>query len=295
MSLFKFNLQFFAEGATAGGEGAGEGTVDAAQEPDVKYGKQLTKETQDEEVEEPEEIELEEHKPTFDELIKGEYKEDFSKRTQEIVQKRIRDSKDAQEKLNKMTPALAVLAEKYGVEDATDIDALTEAIVNDDALYEEEAVERGVDVPTLRHIKSIESQNKILAETMRQREKDAQNAEAWQNILQQSEELKETYPDFSIDDEMENEDFGHLIAVGVPVKSAYEVIHLNEIQAKAGSIIAKKTANKVANSVKANKKRTVEGTTTSQAVKVKQDPESWTDDERDEIYKKVMNGEKIYL
>ena len=298
MSFIKsiFNLQLVAEGAPAGGEGTGEGTVVAAQEPEIKYGKQVTEGTEEEEVEEPEKSEEPKgHKPTFDELIKGEYKEDFSNKMQEIVQRRIRNSKDVEEKFTTLAPALSVLAEKYGVEDATDISALTDAIVNDDALYEAEAVERGVDIPTLKHIKSIESQNKVLAETMQQREKDMQNAEAWQNILAQAEEVKETYPEFDIDSEMANENFGHLIAVGIPVKDAYEVVHLNEIQARAGSIIAQKTANKVANSVKANKKRTVEGTTTGQAVQVKQDPESWTEEERDNIYQRVMNGEKIYL
>lgn len=294
MSKLKFNLQFFAEGAQGGdgGEGTGEGTVDAAQEPEVKFGKQVTGNEEGEQVDEPEE---KPEKPTFDELIEGDYKEDFSERTQKIVQNRIKGIKESEEKLNMFAPAIPILAEKYGIEDVNDVQAISDAIINDNELLEAEADERGIDVETLKHIKNIEGQNKMLTEQMAQKEKDAQNAKAWQEILQQAEALKETYPDFDIEAEMQNEDFGHMVAVGIPVKNAYEVVHLQELQARAGSVVAKKTAEKVANSVKANKRRTVEGNTTSQAVVVKSDPSSWTDEERDAVYERVMNGEKIYL
>lgn len=294
MSLIKllFNLQFFAEGASAeGGEGTVEGTVDDAQEPVIKYGKQVTDGTEDEEVE----PKAKPSKPTFDELINGDYKDDFSERTSQIVQNRIKGIKEAEDKLTAITPALYMLAEKYGIEDVNDVKAISDAIANDNQLFEAEADERGVDVETLKHIHQIEGQNKFLTEQMAQKEKDMENAKAWQDILQQAEQVKEVYPDFDIEAEMQDENFGHMVAVGIPLKNAYEVVHLQELQARAGNVIAKKTAEKVANSVKANKKRTVEGTTTGQAVTVKSDPSSWTDEERDAIFDRVMSGEKIYL
>lgn len=289
--LFKFNLQHFSEGAPEGGEGTGEGTVDAAQEETkVVYGKQ--KEINDEgndDVEHGQEA----SKPTFEELIEGDYKEEFSKKMQSIVQGRIQNIKGSEDNLRKLAPVLEALAEKYGLEDTSNVSAIVEAFTNDDSLYEAEAEERGVDVETLKNIKMLERQNAEFARQMQQREKDAQNAEAWQEVLRQADEAKEIYPNFDIEQEMLNEDFAQLVAVNVPVKTAFEVIHHDELQAMSAKAIADQTAQKVANSVKANKRRTGEGQGSGTPVFVKNDPKSLTDEDRENIYERVMAGEKI--
>ena len=292
MSRYKLYLQYFAEGATAGGEGdSGEGTVDAAQ---VVYGKQESEESvSDEESEEVEDTEEKDEGPSFEELIKGKYKNDFDNRVQNIVQNRVKNIKTYEDQMQELSPALEVLAEKYGVDDPGNIKSLVEAITNDDELYEEEAEERGIDVETLKHIKHIERQNQAFTEEMAQRERDAQNAEAWQNILSQEAEVQKIYPGFSLESEMQNDDFARLVACDVPVKQAFEVVHGNELQAIAAKVVADNTAKKIANSVKANQKRTGEGQGNSQAVIVKKDPKSLTDEDRDRIYEKVMAGEKI--
>lgn len=292
--LFKLNLQHFSEGAPEGGEGTGEGTVDAAQEETkVVYGKQDVR--HDDEGEEDTKPRQEPSKPTFEELIEGDYKEDFSKKMQSIVQGRIQNIKGSEENLKALEPILSHMADKYGVDDVTDIPALVEAFENDDSLYEEEAEERGVEVSTLKEIKRLERQNAEFARQMEQREKDVENAKAWEGILQQSEQVKDIYPNFDIEKEMQNDDFAHLVAVNVPVKTAFEVIHHDELQALSAKAIADQTARKVADSVKANKKRTGEGQGNGTPVVVKKDPKSWTDEERDDVYDRVMNGEKIYL
>ena len=178
-------------------------------------------------------------------------------------------------------------------DDITDIPALVEAFENDDSLYEEEAAARGMDVPTLKEVKALEKQNAEFARQMQQREKDAQNAEAWNEVLRQADEAKEIYPNLDIEKEMLNEDFAHLVAVNVPVQTAFEVIHHDELQAMSAKVIADQTARKVADSVKANKKRTGEGMGDGVSVVVKNDPKSLTDEDREKIYERVMAGEKI--
>lgn len=45
-------------------------------------------------------------------------------------------------------------------------------------------------------------------------------------------EIAETvsiYPDFNFEKELENEEFKRLLSVGVTVKNAYEVIHVDEV------------------------------------------------------------------
>ncbi|MBS5652498.1 MAG: hypothetical protein KHW49_02850 [Eubacterium sp.] len=297
MSKKYLDLQRFAEGAAAGGEGGTvEETVDDAQKESTKivYGKEVTEDTSDE-GEEPEKIEPEETEPTFEELIEGKYKAEFDKKVQDIVKNRVKNIKGAEDNMHTLAPALSVLAEKYGVTDANDLAGLVQAITDDDALYEQEAMDRGIDIPTLKHIKSIEAQNKVFAEEMARKERDTQNMEAWQDILRQSEDVKKFYPDFNIETEMQNENFGHLVAVGVPVKTAFETVHLEELQAQMAGVVAKNTAKKVANSVRANRKRSGEAGGNGQSIQVKRDPKLWTNEERDDIYERVQNGELIYL
>lgn len=48
-------------------------------------------------------------------------------------------------------------------------------------------------------------------------------------------EIAETvsiYPDFNFEKELENEEFKRLLNIGVTVKNAYEVIHIDEINVK---------------------------------------------------------------
>ena len=37
------------------------------------------------------------------------------------------------------------------------------------------------------------------------------------------------YPDFNFEKELENEEFKRLLSVGITVKNAYEVIHIDEV------------------------------------------------------------------
>ena len=148
------NLQLFADGgAAAGGDGGtaqGQGVTEAAALPQtkgeknnplagVKYGIQEeapAAEVQTETVAQPD------RNAEFEKLIKGEYKDLYDAKVQDTIQKRLKGSKEVEEKYNALTPTLEMLAKKYGVE-ATDINALTRAIEEDDSYYGEVALEKG--------------------------------------------------------------------------------------------------------------------------------------------------------
>jgi hypothetical protein len=289
---YLLNLQRFAEGAPAS-EGSGEGTDDAGQStsqvnPDELFGTgEEDEELEDNPDDNPDDNEAEE---SFDDLIKGRYKKDFNARVSGIVKDRV---KNYQENLDRQNNLLSFIAEKYGVE-STDIDALEKAIMEDDSYYEAEAIERGIDVKTLKHIKKLEHDNEKFAENIREREKQQQNNEAWAEVLEQAEEVKKLYPDFDIETEMKNETFGLLVAANVPLRTAFEAVHMDELQPQVMKFVADKTAKKVAESVKNNRKRPQEGSGGSQGLRVKKDMSRLSDAERDEINRRVLNGEKIY-
>ena len=88
----------------------------------------------------------------FEKLIKGEYKDEYGKRVEDTVQKRLKSSKETVEKFEALTPVLELLGSKYGA-DYNDIEALKNAILEDDSYYEEEALEKGLTVEQLKEIK----------------------------------------------------------------------------------------------------------------------------------------------
>lgn len=285
MRKLYLDLQRFAEGAAAAGD-MGEGTGDAGQTVDQTGTEELF-ESGEETIEEEPEDEPEEE--SFKDLIKGKYKNDFKSEVEGIVKGRVRNY---QENLEKTQKVLDLIAKKYGV-DATNVEDVEKAILDDDSYYESEAAERGMDVETLKHIKKLERENEQFAADVKKREEQSQQQEAWNEILSQAEEVKELYPDFDLEQEMQNEQFGMLVAANVPVQTAYEAIHMSEIQPRAMKAVADKTAERVAKSVAANKKRPQEGGRVSQPTRVKKSVDSLSYDDIDEINRRVLAGEKV--
>ena len=288
------DLQRFAEGAAAAGDAgvksddAGQKNTSAQVDPEELFGESAEEAGTEESPDDGNEAAEEE---TFDDLINGRFKKDFNARVSGIVKDRV---KNYQENLNRQNSILSFVADKYGVS-PDNMDELEKAILEDDSYYEAEAQERGVDVKTLKHIKQLERENEQFAANMREREKQQQNNEAWEEVMHQAEEVKKLYPDFDIESEMQNEQFGMLVAANVPVRTAFEVIHHDELQPQVMKYVADKTARKVADSVKSNRQRPQEGVAGSQAIKVKKEVKSLTPAERDEINRRVLNGEIVYL
>lgn len=235
-------------------------------------------------------------KASFDDLIKGEYKADFDARVQEIIRNRFKANAETESKLESMTPLLEMLGKKYNV-DSTDIDKLTKVIGDDDSLYEDEAVERGMSVESLKLIKQMERENARLQEFERKTQAEQQMQQHFMELSRQGEELKKLYPGFDLMTEIKNPTFARLTApgVGVDVRTAYEVAHRDELRGAEMQYAAQKSAERMANAVRSNSRRPVEnglnGQQTSATVKI--DPRTFNKDDRAEIKRRVLNGEKI--
>ncbi|MEG2001264.1 MAG: hypothetical protein RR053_07730 [Evtepia sp.] len=104
-----------------------------------------------------------------------------------------------------------------------------------------------------------------------------QNRSQWQDQLA---DLRKEYPTFDLEAESENEAFVSLLNVGIPLKYAYEVAHLDEIKQN----FTKEMRNS----------RPVENGITSQGgVVIKNDVNKLTKADRAEIAKRVERGEII--
>lgn len=298
--LFRhINLQLFAEGGD-GGTGADGAMADGGLATsrtaknslaDVKYGIQDSApnaEVQSETVDNGVDLDAE-----FEELIKGKYKDQYNKRTQDTIQKRLKSTKETVDRYNELAPTLEMLARKYGVE-ATDIKALNQAIEEDDSYYEEEALEKGITVEQLKSIRKMERENADLKRQM-QEERTRENADRlYQSWLNQAEQIKGIYPSFTLEAEMQNPRFTDLLRNGIDLRTAYEVLHKDEIIPAAMQFTAQNVQQKLTNKIIANGARPTENGINSQSTAVvKSDVSQLTKADRAEIIRRVARGEKI--
>ena len=314
------NLQLFAEGgaAAAGGDGgaaAGAGDATGVTAPDagerrqkrvnpladVKYGVQ-PEDNADGEVaatgmtEAANTAEQTDGKKSFKDLIKGEYKDDADAWAQELIRNRFKQNGEMEERMNALNPLLEALGKLHNV-DPTDIKQLTDVVMNNDSLYEEEAMQRGMTVDTLKAIKQMERENETLKQREQQSIAETRMRQHFDALAHQAEEAKQYYPGLDLMAEMNNPTFARLTApgVGVDVRTAYEVVHRDELRGAEMQFAAQKSAERMANAVRANGMRPVENGMNSRqnASPVKTDPRTLTKADREEIKRRVLRGEKI--
>ena len=294
------NLQLFAEGAGDGGTAEGQGVMAGAASQqkgvnnplaDVKYGIQ----------EEAAPVAEVQNNPTavvdrnaeFERLIKGEYKDLYDARMQDTIQKRLKSSKETVDKYNALTPTLEMLAQKYGV-DIGDIEALNKAIQEDDSYYEEEALEKGISVQQLKEIRKMERENAALKAQMDEAKRQENGKKLYAAWMQQAEEAKKIYPSFDIRTEMNNPKFVDLLRSNIDVRTAYEVLHKDDIIRGAMQFTAQTVESKIAKKIASNGARPAENGMNSQsAAVVKSDVSQLSKADRAEIIRRVQRGEKI--
>ena len=209
----------------------------------------------------------------FESLIKGEYKDLYDKRVQDTIQKRLKGSAGIVQKYRELSPALELLGRRYGV-DATDPEALRRAIQEDAPASGDEE----------------ESKAPEQTETLRQ-ERARRQLSDW---LRQAEVTKSRYPSFDLQQEARDPRFRSLLRSGVPLQTAFEVLHQQEILPAAMAYSARRAEERMADSVIAGQLRPAEGAMGGQSpVLSKRDVKCLTRAERDEIDRRVARGEKI--
>ena len=299
------SLQLFAEGAGAGdgGTAQGQGATEAAALPqtkgaksnplaNVKYGIQEDA-APAAEVQEVSTVAQPDRNAEFEKLIKGEYKDLYDARVQDTIQKRLKSSKETVDRYNALSPTLEMLGKKYGV-DATDINALNKAIEEDNSFYEEEALEKGISVQQLKEIRKMERENASLKAQMEEAQRQENGKKLYAAWMQQADEAKKVYPSFDMRTEMNNPKFVDLLRSNIDVRTAYEVLHKDEIIPAAMQFTAQAVESKLAKKIASNGARPSENGMSSQsAAVVKSDVSQLSKADRAEIIRRVQRGEKI--
>ncbi len=229
--------------------------------------------------------------PTFDELVKGKYKQDFDSRVREIISRRMA-SRDAE--LDGMRPIMAILQQRYGVEDGKGAaEAVRQALESDDAYWQAAADKAGMTAEQMRQMSMAEAHSRELQKRLEAFQTEAAWQEALRMLAAQAEQVKAQYPDFDVDAELAaNPRFGAMVQNGIDMLTAYQVCHQQEFLAAA----QRQAEEKIAGTVRANQNRPAEnGTGGSQPVKLSGDPSKWTKEQFRDVYKRVGRGERIVL
>lgn len=233
----------------------------------------------------------------FDKLIKGQYKEQYDSKIQNTIRDRLK-GKDAQiTDLTKyqtdVQPLLEVLFKKHGVENG-DIAALTKAVEADDSYFEEEALRKGMSVKQLKEFRAMEKSNEDLRRQVEQRNRQQQAEKQYGAWMQQAEETKKIYSGFDLKGEMGNQQFVKLLNSGIDVKTAYEVVHKDEIIPAAMQFAAKTVEKKISQSIASGADRPREnGMGSGSPALVKSDVSQLTKADRQEIIRRVQRGERV--
>lgn len=316
-------LQLFAEGGEGGEAATGDtpaGAADQYTENLVKLGVPRDKirakspaakpvqqvqpaQVQQQDAGQAAAVQQEQKRMTFDEIVADE---EYNKQIQSIVSERVKKSKAAQaaaeDKLSKLAPALELMARKYNLDvENLDYEKLATAVSEDTAYYEQKAMEMGVSVETAKHIDQLER------ESARRREEDAKSAEEvamrqhFQKLSEQAQQLKATFPNFDLMEELKNPAFARMTApnIGISVEDAYYAVHRAEIQQASMQVAARKTAENLSKTIQAGQNRPVENGTSAQAPSIttidwRNANKNQREAQREAIRAAAARGERLY-
>lgn len=332
MELIKLNLQLFAEeGAQAAPEAAAAETAAAVTEPaaaepsrvtageqlpdgtTVKnaqvaaalekqmkrhpelrnvYGKGQPAQAQPAMNAEPAEKTIEQR---WDEAKKGEFADLYGRDVQNAIRDRFKNQANTSEELNKLEPMLKVLRERAGVENN---DELIKQVMDDDSIYEEEANARGMTIPAYREFLQTQEKLQQLQQAEAQRMESARFQQHFAKLKEQAEAMKQLYPDFNLDKELQNKDFLRLTSpnVGISVEDAYYAVHHRELAPQMMAYGMQRAKQQMGQTLQAQRNRPAEGAMKAQgqpAAEMKIDPRNMTRKEREEIKRQVRLGRRV--
>ena len=293
----KLNLKMFDGEGAAGAEGA------SAEGAEVVYGKQEGTSLEGtkpagEGAGEDEAAKAEKRKADFEKLIKGEYKDLYTERFKKEMDRRFKSAKQTEDALSEANSVLDILKQNYGV---ADIKGLKAALESDDSLISKRAAQNGLSVEQQRIFDAMQSDNRALQEFKAQQEAENERQRVLERWNTEAAAAAGIYPGLSLETEANDpetgEQFMRLLSSGVDVRTAYEVIHKDDIISGAMHYTAQKVKEKTVNDIRARGLRPQEnGAQGSTAAKVvKSDPKSWTDKDMDEVIRRVAAGERIVL
>lgn len=197
----------------------------------------------------------------FETLIKGEYKEDFQKKVEEILRRRFKNQEKRREEPEK----------------------------NEEKPAENE--EKSEEIKENPEPAAPEPEERAAGEQAASEDRDPR----YERLLRSARAARRTYPQLDLREELRSPRFADMVLRGVDVKTAYEAVHHEEMLRSAMGYGVQKASEKLSRARITG--RPAENGAESQSASVERlDPRHMTAEERAEIRRRVLErGEKIWF
>ena len=132
--------------------------------------------------------------------------------------------------------------------------------------------------------------------SLSQREPMKEETPSESDLTEQTEELLRYYPGFNAATDGVDPTFRAMVSAGVPMRRAYEALHLEDLISGAMAYASRRTLERLAGAALAGQQRPEEnGLRTGQPAAPVFDPRALTKEQARDLKERVFRGEKIYL
>lgn len=242
-TLLTIDLSMFGDAAPTAGEGSAPAAAEApAAAPEVRYGKQpeQTAAPQQETSNPTPETPPDKGK-MFKDLIKGEYKDQYTEETQKLIDRRFRD---VNMKIGSMQPIIDMLDTRYGTKG--DMANLMSAIESDRAYWQDAADQAGMSVEQYQTMQRLQRQNDQFRAAQEEQQRQWLAERQYAKWVQEAETMKQKYPDFDLEQASANDMFLYLLKSGnYPMEQAYKAAFAEQIAAKAAASAEKAVTDNI--------------------------------------------------
>lgn len=217
----------------------------------------------------------------FSQLISGKFKDQFTKKTQAIIDKRFKQTKELEAYKSKISPVIEKLLKDYGLQEGQE-DLLFEAMSS---------------VDTYKAVPETEATATVQETAAEANAPDVHDAlkNKIGNWIKEGEAFKQLVPQFDLRQEVRgNPLFSKMLMSGVPLSVAYETVHRDEFLSGAMQYTAEAVRKQMAQSIEAKGRRPMEnGISGESAVITTVDVNSLSPQDILKILKQVENGASI--
>ena len=239
-----------------------------------------------------------EHEQLTYKQLKEQFKDEYQADLQRVIDKRFKNAKrvEAQrnellEKQEKLAPLITALSEHYGTED---VEQLVHKISQDEGFLLREAQAENMNPEDYKKLHSARRQ----AESYKQELESVKAAVRQQEIVEQwqqeAEALSALYPDFKLEDEVDNERFSTALQSGMSMRDAYQYAHFDEILSGVIEYTAQNVKNSISQGRLERSERPMEnGIHSGAPAIVKNDVSKLSKEDMEEIDRRVLRGERI--
>ncbi len=202
----------------------------------------------------------------FEELIAGRYREDFTRKVQQLMDRRFAEHRKLEERWEKWIPAVEKLCADRGL-DPEDAEGMTAMLEREAGARERrEALKRWAACQTLRE---------WVAEASR---------------------LGERYPGFDLRAAMQEEDFPALLRRGLTVEQAWTLAHRDQLMLAAMEATAARVRELTARSLMQRQARPREGGMLERgAAPARPSMRETSRSQREELERRALRGERIVI